>query len=491
VEPPHTEIKNINTEIDRNSVVFMNISVDEHFDDLLRPNYHVYQNQLGVYSCALNMVNLENNNNKFYLMQLLESNRDPHTYSLYIRQGRVGFTGTETYDFFANQIDAIDEFYRKFQDKVGGSWLDRKSIVPQPGKYEYVQMDHDEENCEMVVRDDIMDLCVQKLIKFICDPSIYKDAMKKFDIDSKRMPLGLLSKHQINRAYHVLSRVSEQLETIADKEVMSLSNQFYSLIPHCTGMDRLPLLNNQDIIDEKLELLKMLDDMKEAGKLLKNVKLPDYDRVLYQYNELNCKISKVIDPSIIDVIKKYLVTNRGHHDFKLNIREIYEVDRRGESSRDFGNGDNVQLLWHGSRVVNFVSILKTGLKLNPNNVVRTGSMFGNGLYFANSATKSAQYMGTSNKEPGLILLCEVQLGNSLKLTHSSHIRKLPAGYHSTHGQGALTPDKSSHERMPNGTIVPIGKLVSSNVDNAHLRYDEYIIYDSSQVRLKYLLWVDT
>lgn len=50
----------------------------------------------------------------------------------------------------------------------------------------------------------------------------------------------------------------------------------------------------------------------------------------------------------------------------------------------------VGLLWHGSRNENWMSILGKGLVLNPNAVI-TGKMFGYGIYFALSASKSYGY----------------------------------------------------------------------------------------------------
>ena len=45
---------------------------------------------------------------------------------------------------------------------------------------------------------------------------------------------------------------------------------------------------------------------------------------------------------------------------------------------------------------------------------QTGYMFGKGIYFADMVSKSANYCYTSKSNPtGLLLLCEVALGNEL------------------------------------------------------------------------------
>ena len=42
-----------------------------------------------------------------------------------------------------------------------------------------------------------LDKTTQALLRLIFDKDMFKDAMKKFDIDVKKMPLGKLSKAQI------------------------------------------------------------------------------------------------------------------------------------------------------------------------------------------------------------------------------------------------------------------------------------------------------
>jgi poly [ADP-ribose] polymerase len=40
------------------------------------------------------------------------------------------------------------------------------------------------------------------------------------------------------------------------------------------------------------------------------------------------------------------------------------------------------LLWHGSKLTNFMGILAGGLKIAPPEAPTTGYMFGKGIYFA-------------------------------------------------------------------------------------------------------------
>lgn len=56
-----------------------------------------------------------------------------------------------------------------------------------------------------------------------------------------------------------------------------------------------------------------------------------------------------------------------HNLYTLEIMELFKVVREGEDNRfqAYDNLSNHQLLWHGSRLTNYVSILSTGLKIAP------------------------------------------------------------------------------------------------------------------------------
>jgi hypothetical protein len=139
-------------------------------------------------------------------------------------------------------------------------------------------------------------------------------------------------------------------------------------------------------------------------------------------------------------------------------------------------------------MANAVGILSTGLLINPVGVLTTGKMFGNGIYFANSSSKSAGYLGLSGAGTGILFLCEVALGNMYERMQSEQITKLPDGKHSTKGVGIWQPDPDSHVNMDDVTV-PIGKLVQGSTAGNALQYDEFIVYDSSQIKMRFAVIV--
>ena len=64
--------------------------------------------------------------------------------------------------------------------------------------------------------------------------------------------------------------------------------------------------------------------------------------------------------------------------YNLTILDAFTVSRHSESERfePWLDLHNHQLLWHGSRVSNFVGILSQGLRIAPPEAPVTGYMFG-------------------------------------------------------------------------------------------------------------------
>ena len=64
----------------------------------------------------------------------------------------------------------------------------------------------------------------------------------------EKMPLGKLSRKQIQKAYAVLSELQEKDGDIKPLMVTDATNRFYTLIPHNFGTDSIPRLDNKAII---------------------------------------------------------------------------------------------------------------------------------------------------------------------------------------------------------------------------------------------------
>jgi len=154
-------------------------------------------------------------------------------------------------------------------------------------------------------------------------------------------------------------------------------------------------------------------------------------------------------------------------------------------------GNKQQLLWHGSRVSNFVGILSQGLRITQTEAPVTGYMFGKGVYFADLVSKSANYCHTTPQNPiGIMLLSEVAMGEMLELTAAKFITQLPVSYSSVKGVGKAGPDPKQTkiiESDGNQVAIPLGEIISNGIDDSELLYNEYIVYNTKQIKMKYLL----
>ncbi|KAF8773151.1 Poly [ADP-ribose] polymerase like protein [Argiope bruennichi] len=174
-------------------------------------------------------------------------------------------------------------------------------------------------------------------------------------------------------------------------------------------------------------------------------------------------------------------------------RVVFKINRHGEKDKykKFKDLHNKKLLWHGSRLTNYVGILSQGLRIAPPEAPVTGYMFGKGVYFADMVSKSANYCFTSKKNnTGLLLLCEVALGDMYERTKAEFVEKLPSKKHSTLGMGMTVPDPN--EKTYIGDVeIPYGKPTQrTNISRSDLLYNEYIVYDTNQINIKYLLKVE-
>ena len=75
-----------------------------------------------MYSATLNQTNVANNNNKFYILQIIQHSINPQTCYFFTRWGRVGFEGqSDMLGPFSISV-SINFFLRKFNDKYKGNY---------------------------------------------------------------------------------------------------------------------------------------------------------------------------------------------------------------------------------------------------------------------------------------------------------------------------------------------------------------------------------
>lgn len=484
--------------------------LDQWLPDHIKSEYHVLQQGDEIYDAMLNQTNVGQNNNKFYVIQVLESD-DGCRFLVYARWGRVGVKGQERIDTYTSRDSAIHEFEQKFYAKTKNHWSERKEFICYPKSYMWLEMDYSEKERESFVeekpnsalqikpRETQLEPRIAKFISLICNISMMKQQMMEIGYNAEKLPLGKLSKSTILKGYGVLKRIADVIGQSDRKLLEQLSGEFYTIVPHDFGFRKMRdfVIDTTQKLKCKLEMVEALGEIEVATKLLKDDIGMQEDPLYSHYKRLHCDLIPLeADSKESNMILKYLKNTHAktHSSYTVDIIQIFRVSRDGEAERfrKFSTAKNRMLLWHGSRLTNWTGILSQGLRIAPPEAPVTGYMFGKGVYFADMFSKSANYCcSTPSARNGVLLLCEVALGDMAELlTANYNADKLPDGKLSTKGVGATAPDFSEAQTLEDGVVVPFGKPKEQVGPKGCLLYNEYIVYNVEQIRMRYVVQVN-
>ncbi|XP_026161602.1 protein mono-ADP-ribosyltransferase PARP3 [Mastacembelus armatus] len=459
------------------------------------------------YDCMLNQTNVGHNNNKFYVIQVIQEGNKYYSWN---RWGRVGEVGQSKLKRCDEPEEAVKDFEKKFKDKTKNNWSNRMNFVSHPGKYTLIEVDG-EEDAEVkvdkvdgpMVKGDknvlpcTLDDATKKLVKLIFSNDMFKEAMECMNLDIKKMPLGKLSKQQIAKGFEVLEEIEAAMNQKSGKaRLEELSSKFFTIIPHNFGRSRPPTIADKEIVEKKKEMLMVLADI-ELAQTLKSETEKAQEKMIQtvphpldqDYNSLKCKLTLMDKGSeTYKIIEKYMEVTS--NDFcKPTIVNVWEVDREieGDRFREHDSLENRRLLWHGTNIAVVAAILKSGLRIMPH----SGGRVGRGIYFASENSKSACYVRTS-KNTGVMFLSEVALGREHTITKDdSSLEKAPAGHDCVVARGQVEPDPSKDISITlegKTVAVPQGKPIQQKqFSGSYFSNSEYLIYKESQCRLRYLL----
>ncbi|KAF7088697.1 hypothetical protein CFC21_091777 [Triticum aestivum] len=480
--------------------------LDEHIPDDIKMTYHVLQVGDEIYDATLNQTNVGDNNNKYYIIQALESDAGG-SFMVFNRWGRVGARGQQKLHPCSTRDEAIDEFEGKFEDKTKNSWSDRKNFERYAKKYTWLEMDYgevDKETTQVQKKGSITDQIKEtkletrtaQFISLICNISMMKQQMMEIGYNADKLPLGKLSKSTILKGYDVLKRISNVISRADRRQLEQLTGEFYTVIPHDFGFKKMRefLIDTPQKLKAKLEMVEALGEIEIATKLLEDDSSDQEDPLYARYKQLHCDFTPLeVHSKEYSMIKTYLTNTHGktHSGYTIDILQMFKVSRHGETERfqKFASAGNRMLLWHGSRLSNWAGIFSQGLRIAPPEAPVTGYMFGKGVYFADMFSKSANYCYASQtSRSGVLLLCEVALGDMNELLNAKYdADSLPKGKLSTKGVGQMAPAES--KVTEDGVVVPLGKPKEEPSKRGSLLYNEYIVYNVEQIRMRYVLHV--
>ncbi|XP_049283298.1 poly [ADP-ribose] polymerase [Anopheles funestus] len=471
-------------------------------DSNLADRAHVYKCNGVIYNCVLNKVDIQTDKNSYYKMQVLEDDKKKK-YWLFRSWGRIGTTiGGTKVENHSTAEDAMLSFEELFLEKTDNDWNRHDSVYHKmPGMFYPIEIDYSETKTKRLAENSAFKSklapAVQELVRMLFDVDAMNRVMLEFELDMEKMPLGKLSKRQLQSAMKVLSEISDLIgNSGSNAQFIDASNRFYSFIPHNFGVSAVKVLDTIEQVKEKQTMLESLMEIEFAYSLLNE---SDEDDGKSGKNPLDVhyeQLKTVIEPMARDseefgLLEQYVRNTHAetHTSYDLEIAEIFRIKRKGEDRRyqPFKKLHNRKLLWHGSRLTNFAGILTHGLKIAPPEAPVTGYMFGKGIYFADMVSKSANYCCTNMVDStGLMLLCEVALGDMQEYLQAHYVKKLATGKHSVKGIGRTQPDPASSHIRPDGVEIPMGKGVSDEKIKSSLLYNEFIVYDVGQVNCQYL-----
>lgn len=327
--------------------------------------------------------------------------------------------------------------------------------------------------------------------------SIFLGAQDEFVSQTLKCPLGQLTNKQIDDGRACLDeakKIVNSAKTLTKKKkdnLLELTNDFYGLIPHNLGSGARGQMSHL-LLDEITKIMGKEDDLDTLldAKQMNAVAKPG-SSIDDKYKSLNCEF-EIIDSSseLFQFLATYYEQSKVdmHRKGAIKVKNIWKMHRldakeqsfittakkiagecgknifaketsskvRGSAKwstlkrpdltkdeKDYLNKANNWLCWHGTRSANLAGITRRGLLVRPSGAVHTGSMYGDGKYFAWQSSKSLNYCdggywtgGGSNKK--YMFLLDVAMGNMLKAGSSHFYRPkdvLGAGYHSVYAKG--------------------------------------------------------
>ena len=446
------------------------------------------------YAVTLNYTNVQNNNNKFYIIQLLQ---DIHTkkYGVLYRWGRIGFFGQVNYVIYENFEQAREAFITKLQGKLEYGYIQ----IKMEAKIKEKKIDN-----EIDMMDEGLIKPLANLIRLVFDLKTMNQQIVKIGYDSDKIPLGQISSEEIKKGYQYLKKIENIIgdekdkNKIYTKEIYDLSSQYFSIIPHNFGMNHMHkfVINSSERIKEENDLLESIKNLKVVSGILQqnnnNKEGKSEISLKEKMDEFIYNIKYIPkEENIYSIIEQYLSkSNQIKNSPQIKLNDLFLVEEKEKSKNiELKNSKNTKLLWLGVRIGNFVNIFKNGLSLPSSEAPIFSYMFGKGIYFSDIAIKSF-YNSHPQNNIGLILLCEVDLGNIEERLKADI--KLPQtmqdGKNSIKVLGMNFPDEKGNYYNEDGVEIPLGDILINQDENkkTYFGFNEYIVYNLEKIKIKYI-----
>jgi len=407
------------------------------------------------------------NSNKVYIMEELTDGRIKCEY------GRVGKSLVTEY----KPSSKWDSVLKQKLSKTKG-YTDVTDLLAEPVVDDTKPVNNKVDN----IKDEIVKKLIDELMSFA-----NKSIQRNYKVSQEAV-----SEQQVTAAQEIISNISGLIQIGVDiKHINDMLLKLYTIIPRrmdnvkdhlfkdvnndvtLTNAQRL-LDNEQSALDTMAGQVELIKQQREAARKAAEAEEKGIEEVIEEVtilDQMGLSIEVENDTETLELIKKLMGpnVNQMKRVFKVVNNKTQKVfDKHMEKVEV----KKKRLYWHGSRNENWFNILQTGLLIRPSGAVHTGSMFGDGIYFADKAQKSIGYSslrgsywahGGDNK--AFLALFDVHLGKQKEILH--------------HDSSCYKLSKKVLDSEGFDSVFAKG--------GADLRNNEYIVYNAAQCTVSHLI----
>ncbi|OQV10444.1 PolyADP-ribose polymerase catalytic domain-containing protein, partial [Cladophialophora immunda] len=411
-----------------------------------------------IYDAYLLRADIMKNINFFRRHQIV-FNPETATYVFVTREGRVGLEGHARTEIESSNLDIVTAKFRKiFQDKTSTTWNRRyESLSRRQGRFAFIELDYQKtaarpkELPEYTAVDTKTNEEVKDLMEHILFGGPVRSRKHTTGDEGASTsgstwqaftaPYEQISSWAVFSAFKTLDRIRQHIESgkaINWTTILRLSSHYRSQMPCCSGEDRPPVISSYHALFLESKFLYCLWPRREIATMAAEMHRRGAQQLtahralaqpLYQaYSSLRHGFRRLTDASTPEFrqLRSYL-ENSCHriHCLTVELEEIYRVFVKARLPNPYRDwleakeaqqdgdpaGDMRLLLWHGTPLDSLLGILDLGLQIRRRGASWTGTMFGNAIYLADAASKSASFCRYEAWEGrGVLLLCEADVG---------------------------------------------------------------------------------
>jgi len=405
------------------------------------------------------------NNNKFYTMT------ETGNGTFLAEWGRVGSSGQ-------SQSKPMSQWDKVYNEKTGKGYKDNTDLF-------IVEGSNDKTTGATLTKKSVKDFLKTRTDSVISIVKKLQGWAKGSIQENYTVSSENVTRKQIDKAQSVLDEITKyDLKTGNINKFNEILIEFYGIVPRKMKKVSDHLVQSTDNLKERkakiiTEEQATLDVMSGQVLLNSNVQESVEENVVEVETDIikasGLEIVEVTDAAVIKKIKEMMADNKSKFKTAYEVKNI-NTHTKYDNHLKATKNTKEELFWHGSRNENWWSILTTGLLIRPSNAVATGSMFGDGIYFADKFQKSYgyssgrnSYYAKGNSSEAILALYSVHVGTQ------KNIKK--------HDSSCYSLNWTKIQKDGYDSVFAHG--------GADLRNNEYIVYQPQQNTVKYLVIVES